>query len=105
VGLADQPAPAVAALAVGQREAGQAAPADLVDQAGDRDVVVDQRAALERSETGGGDPDGSAGGAGAAPPVGSIRRLGTQNSDTPFMPAGAPRIRASVMWTMLSVRS
>jgi hypothetical protein len=47
VRLADQPAAAVAALAERQRQAGQALPADLVDHAGHRDVVVDEPVALD----------------------------------------------------------
>ena len=40
---------------------------------------------LERSETGGGDPDGSAGGAGGSAPVGSI--VTTQAAGTGSAPA------------------
>ena len=60
--LADEPAAAIAALAEVEREARQAAPADLVDHARDAHVVVDER-----------------------PP--STRRLGTAKSETPLMPA------------------
>ncbi len=33
------------------------------------------------------------------------RRAGTAKSETPLMPGGAPSMRASVMWTMFSVKS
>ncbi len=35
----------------------------------------------------------------------SRRFFGTAKSETPLMPGGAPSIRASVRWTMFSVRS
>ena len=38
-------------------------------------------------------------------PSALTRILGTTNSDTPLMPAGAPSIRASTRWMMFSVRS
>ncbi len=40
-----------------------------------------------------------------AAPASAKRRLGTANSETPLMPAGAPSMRASVRCTMFSVRS
>ena len=35
-------------------------------------------------------------------PLSSTRRLGTRNSEMPRVPAGAPAMRASTMWTMFS---